>query len=276
MLSLAIIYSIVVIAHLFIHVAWFQSMVLNRITSVLLSFNIGQSAEAYRLLHVYNHHRFNNDRRAPDGMTNDTSSTFAGAQNGEHASLVRYAIGGAFVTCLAEIKIRLGVLSMWRIEEHESVLRSIAEGGTLRGGRQIQIERAMLALLLLASLILRLEWTLLGYLPAWFCALIFVNIQNYYEHFGAAPDKRFANSVCHYGQIYNLLTFNDGYHQEHHLSPGRHWSLLRLVRQRYAEKLESHARIVSPVPAIVGYLDRHRARLDRTQAGCKLLEDKDT
>src|SRR6185295_6174999 len=30
----------------------------------------------------------------------------------------------------------------------------------------------------------------------------------------------------HYGRLYNMLFFNDGYHVEHHRRPGVHWSEL--------------------------------------------------
>jgi fatty acid desaturase len=94
-----------------------------------------------------------------------------------------------------------------------------------------------------------------------------VNVQNYYRHYGADPEDRAADSVSHYGRLYNLLTFNDGFHQEHHLSPGSHWSRMPEVRERHRERLDTRPRIVSPVPAMVGFLHRGRPLLhDRAQA----------
>ncbi len=40
---------------------------MNSMASMLNSINIGQSAEAYKLTHVRNHHRYNNDQPGPNG-----------------------------------------------------------------------------------------------------------------------------------------------------------------------------------------------------------------
>lgn len=40
-------------------------------------------------------------------------------------------------------------------------------------------------------------------------------LQGRYEHA--------RGTVSHYGRLYNLLFFNDGYHAEHHARPSRHW-----------------------------------------------------
>src|SRR4051794_36754814 len=53
-------YNLIVITHLFTHTPWFQSPAMNSMASMLNSINIGQSAEAYKLTHVRNHHRYNN------------------------------------------------------------------------------------------------------------------------------------------------------------------------------------------------------------------------
>ena len=90
-----------------------------------------------------------------------------------------------------------------------------------------------------------------------------VNVQNYYRHYGANPKSRSADAVSHYGQLYNVLTFNDGFHQEHHLNPGAHWSKLPAVRERHRSRLEAQPRIISPVPAMLGFLDRRRPLLHR-------------
>lgn len=56
------------------------------------------------------------------------------------------------------------------------------------------------------------------WLPGWLLGLALCRVHGRYEHARGA--------VSHYGRIYNLLFFNDGYHAEHHAHPGMHWSRL--------------------------------------------------
>lgn len=269
MLVAAKVYAVVVVAHLFTHAPWFRSARLNAAAGVLNSLNIGQSVMAYRLAHVHNHHRFNNDRQGPDGKTRDLSSTFAGSRDGDHVGLLRYALGGAVVTLIAEAGNRLAAMRLWRGEPgDDQLLALLSTQSSLRARalRQIQSERAALALTLIAALAFRPQWVLLAYLPATVLAFALVNVQNYYEHYGALPEDRFANSASHYGRVYNLLTFNDGYHQEHHLKPASHWSALPQVRLRHCADLGARERIISPLPAVLGFLDVRRRRLDRARA----------
>jgi hypothetical protein len=57
-----------------------------------------------------------------------------------------------------------------------------------------------------------------AYLPGWALGLVLCRIQGHFEHVHG--------TTSHYGRLYNLLFFNDGYHAEHHARPGRHWSQL--------------------------------------------------
>jgi hypothetical protein len=60
---------------------------------------------------------------------------------------------------------------------------------------------------------------LLGvYTPGWLAGLGLCALQGHYEHAGG--------TTSHYGRVYNVLCFNDGYHAEHHASPGLHWAKL--------------------------------------------------
>jgi hypothetical protein len=56
------------------------------------------------------------------------------------------------------------------------------------------------------------------YLPGWTLGLALCSLQGYYEHA--------RGTTSHYGRVYNLIFFNDGYHVEHHARPGEHWSQL--------------------------------------------------
>lgn len=56
------------------------------------------------------------------------------------------------------------------------------------------------------------------YAPGLGLGLVFCAIQGHYEHAHGL--------TSHYGRLYNLLCFNDGYHVEHHAYPGVHWRTL--------------------------------------------------
>ncbi|AHH98881.1 fatty acid desaturase family protein [Kutzneria albida] len=257
-------YNIIVVSHLFTHVPWFVSARLNAAVSALNSANIGQSVQAYELMHVRNHHRYNNDAPGDTGTTRDLSSTYRDGENGEHAPLLRYAVGGALQSLRDRGRELLLLVGLGKADTGERVLISLAwrrEPRRSRELRQIRIDRVVRWLSLAALTAICWQWTLFCYLPAYFLALAMVNVQNYYRHYGADPDNRAADSVSYYGRLYNRLAFNDGYHQEHHLNPGAHWSQLPAVRRRHQARLDAQPRIISPLPAMLGFLHARRPLL---------------
>lgn len=56
------------------------------------------------------------------------------------------------------------------------------------------------------------------WLAGWVGGLLLCSLQGHWEHA--------RGTVSHYGPLYNLAFFNDGYHVEHHVRPARHWSEL--------------------------------------------------
>lgn len=263
------VYNIIVVSHLFTHTRWFNSPLLNRLVSMFNSINIGQSVQAYQLTHVRNHHRYNNDRKGPDGKTKDASSTFRDSSGDEHVGVFRYAFFGAVETLSSISRGLLSVARLWRVGRYEEELLALAAKTSARRAeelRQIQLDR--MAQFMGVCLLLAISWKcfVLCYLPAFFLSLALVNIQNYYEHYGAVPENNYANSVSYYGRFYNLLTFNDGYHQEHHLRPMAHWTQMPKVRQECSDKLNQVERVISPVPALLGAFHRDRKLLHRKRS----------
>jgi fatty acid desaturase len=263
-------YNIIVVSHLFTHVPWFASDRLNAVVSVINSVNIGQSVQAYQLSHVRNHHRFNNDRQGPDGTTCDTTSTYRKGKNGQHEPLLPYALGGAVDSIATRLTDVASTARLWQVGQGDERMLSLASRSEQRRDRelrQIQADRAAHCLSLVVFAAISWQWTLLCYLPTFFIALTLVNVQNYYRHYGANPEDRAADSVSFYNRVYNFFAFNDGYHQEHHLSPGTHWSQMPKVNDRQRNRLEAQPRIISPAPAIVGFLDRNRPLLHEGNVG---------
>ena len=62
------------------------------------------------------------------------------------------------------------------------------------------------------------RFLLMVYLPGYCLGLALCGLQGHYEHALGA--------TSHYGRVYNVLCFNDGYHAEHHARPGLHWTAL--------------------------------------------------
>ena len=165
------------------------------------------------------------------------------------------------------------VTRLWHVSgKYDKTLLELASdypAKRLRELRQIRLDRMAHFVGLGMFFYISWKWTLFIYLPAFYLSLAFVNVQNYYEHYGAAPGSRLTDSVSYYGRVYNLLTFNDGYHQEHHLRPQSHWSKMPAVRFKYRSELDEVERIVSPVPAILGVFHRNRKQLHRRPASVR-------
>lgn len=79
-------------------------------------------------------------------------------------------------------------------------------------------------------------------------ALALVNVARlgYEQHAGLELDDHLTASRNIESRLYNLLTFNSGYHTAHHLKPGVHWSKLpelhRRIRDGIPETLRSGGR----------------------------------
>ncbi len=93
---------------------------------------------------------------------------------------------------------------------------------------RIAFEIALVAAVLAGMAVVSLRATLLVIVPGFALGMALARVQGYFEHHGD-PGPLHESGVTHRGWLYNLLWFNDGYHAEHHLSPGTHWTLLPTV-----------------------------------------------
>jgi hypothetical protein len=118
-----------------------------------------------------------------------------------------------FAACLS---LLLGIpQALWR--EHH-----LAHHGGVRPHPRLSAELTVQVALVLAL------WTVMAarspkfflatYLPGYLAGLALCALHGHYEHARGA--------TSHYGALYNLLLFNDGYHVEHHANPGLPWSRL--------------------------------------------------
>jgi hypothetical protein len=101
------------------------------------------------------------------------------------------------------------------------------------------VEGALVVGLWLGLALLAPAFFVTTYVPGYLAGLVMCAIHGHYEHAQA--------TTSHYGRLYNVLCFNDGFHVEHHQFPGVHWSEL-------PSRIQIGARS-SPWPALVRWLD---------------------
>lgn len=147
----------------------------------------------------------------------------------------------------------------------------------VRASPQILSETAVVVSLwaVLAALAPRLFFGV--YVPGYAAGLALCALQGHYEHA--------AGVVSHYGTLYNLLCFNDGFHAEHHAYPGVAWRDLparadgrarssrwpALLRWLDAFTLEGLERLVLRSPRLQRFvLALHRRAIARVVTGVRV------
>jgi fatty acid desaturase len=226
-------YNGLVATHNFVHTPWFNSKVLNSLYAAINSPNLLSPLTHYRNIH-FNHHQYGDDRQDENGLTQDLSSTFAYGKNGQRENVVSYCT-------LALIRDNL-LLSFQQCKKWSDAL-------------QIGIESGMCLLAIATYLLLSWKFFVFFVIPIFYFGWCLVYLANYYEHFGAVPENRYANSTSHYGYLYNALCCNEGYHQEHHLRPNIHWRKRPQVYQYFREVLDREDRVILRYPPPFGFIE---------------------
>jgi hypothetical protein len=97
----------------------------------------------------------------------------------------------------------------------------------LRVSRRLVMETALVGSLWAGLALVRPRFFLFEYVPGYLAGLGLCALQGHWEHATGWP-------VSHYGRVYNLLCFNDGYQVEHHAAPALHWTMLPGVDEQGA------------------------------------------
>jgi hypothetical protein len=122
---------------------------------------------------------------------------------------------------------------------------------------QLTVEAAVVLALWCALALVASKFFMSTYAPGLVLGLLLCHLQGHYEHA--------RGTTSHYGSLYNLLFFNDGYHAEHHQKPARHWRELR--QQRIQGR-------VSRWPAVLRWLETvNLEMLERVVLHSKLLQN---
>ena len=126
--------------------------------------------------------------------------------------------------------------SIWRerhLEHHGG------RGGSFRWTRVACAETGVIVALWVALASMDSTFLATVYLPGYLAGLGLCYVQGHFEHA--------RGTTSHYGRLYNLIFFNDGYHAEHHLRSSEHWTML----PRHVHSDAAH----SPWPPVLRWLD---------------------
>jgi fatty acid desaturase len=206
------------ISHNFIHNPFFTNVWLNRAYSVLETLAIGVPHVLYHHYHM-NHHWGDNDRKGPDGTTRDWSSIYRHSKDDKPEPFWRY--------CL---------VSFFRVET-APVVRTAARHHHLP---QLVVESVVLVGFWAVLAVVNWRYLVFFYLPSYYLGWVLSYAEGYLEHYGAQPGNPFANSVSSYHRLYNLLWFNNGYHQEHHWDPKVHWTRMHELHHQIKRQLDAN------------------------------------
>ena len=210
-------------AHYFSHLPFFRSKRANNAFAALNSLTIAAPQTLFSIFHL-NHHRYNNDSLDVESMTTkDWSSIFRHSKvRGEPESLITYSLFGPFRTDIAEL---------FRVSKKKNRHKQALFEGFI-----------MLGFYGALAFINPLAFGLF-FLPVLYFGQAFGHLESYVEHLHSTDfDDKNRDSVSCYSRVYNFLTFNNGYHQEHHVYPQKHWSKLPPIRSELPD--ESSRRVV--------------------------------
>ena len=150
---------------------------------------------------------------------------------------------GANALYSAFLSLVLGVPQrLWRarhLAHHAELSHGSHVAARIRWTTTMFIEAALVLALWSALLVLAPRFFIAVYLPGWAVGLGLCFLQGHFEHA--------RGTTSHYGRLYNLLFFNDGYHVEHHAKPGALWADLPSFRPADAGS--------SRWPAVLRWLD---------------------
>ena len=141
--------------------------------------------------------------------------------------------------------------SLWRdrhlrhhAERHHGVHHAeLRENGNVRrrsiATKDVVVETAVVLGVWAAAVAADATLFVTAYVPGYLAGLGLCYLQGHFEHVHG--------TTSHYGWLYNWCFFNDGYHAEHHLRPGEHWT--RLPSQPLANAPNSRW------PAVLRWID---------------------
>lgn len=229
------------IAHNFMHNPFFKWKPLNKLFSITNSIAMGMPQAIYNSEHI-NHHLYTNDKWNENTPPQDNSSTYYNGKSNQEESAFRYTF-----------------LAYFRISLFEQ-----AKGATKYSGKLVYVELLAITVFFGWLLITNPFAFLVFVLPTHYFGTCVAALENYVEHYACDPENPKANSVSVYNKFYNLIWFNNGYHQEHHCNPKVHWVKIPSMRK---EMLPEDQRRVVKGMHLINLFTKVEEKTNQTESG---------
>jgi len=231
------------VAHNFIHTPYFRWRPLNYAFSLVESLALLTPQRFYTAVHL-RHHQGNSDRPGPDGDTLDWLSIYRHGRGGRPETVWGYVFKGLFRDDPGEI---------YR---------------TLKAKRPFDAafgRAELIAIGLFLTGLAVIDWRAAAFLiPFYYLGECASQLNGYYEHFGADPDRPIAWGVSTYAPLYNLVWFNNGHHAEHHFRPAVHWTRLPAFHRAIAaEQARAGVHVIETAHTIGFLAPANRRRVPR-------------
>ena len=208
------IYMTLLVNHNHQHLPMFRHPWLNRCWTLVLSLTQGLPGTLLVPLHNRNHHQSH-------GGPDDFMGVGVVERLPRLLRLPLYPVAASL--CYLPRKRRL----LAELRRHESPL-----------WRRLLVERLLLAAFCVTLLVWKPWDSFLCLFLPWILAQYWVINANYIQHVGCDHAAEQGHSRDFTGRLLNWLTFNGGYHIEHHDHPAVHWSLLPDLHRAQRAALE--------------------------------------
>lgn len=231
----AIGWSLDSVSHNFIHNPFFAWEPLNRLTSLVLTLELGTPQTMYKYVHM-RHHAGNSDRIGVDGHTIDPISLFQYGADGKVEPPLSYVFK-----------------QFWRDDGPFTVARAIRAKRPKEARQALQEFWAIVGVY---GVLLILNWQFVLVLaPFYYLGHCLSFLIAWYEHAGAEPDEPIATGVSTYEPVYNWAFLNNGFHGEHHYRPKVHWTKMQALRDETREAQAAAGLRTLSVAHFLGFLD---------------------
>ncbi len=215
------------------HTHWptFNSKKYNNIYECFLGAASGIPVQVWKIGHLI-HHKHVNDKPDETGHTKDHTSVYRNGKNGNVQNFWKYILVDGIG----------GIKHYWYQIPYYAV--------TLKTDKNVKKEYWSFRIFILLIMIINFKYGIL-LLLTYLISYVINQANSYGEHWGYLHLRgdTTRDSYSNYGKLFNWVTFNAGFHQEHHHRPGVHWSKLPTVTEQLPpgrKILRKHAVLNNP------------------------------